>query len=304
MRLSVIIPAFEESEQMILRAVNSVKNQLAYDPEEVEIIIALDMPKRVLTIPGALTVSTDKNTGAGLARQRGVDAACGEYVMFLDADDIYYNALALNLIYSVIDSEHPDLIRFPILEERSDGNGYVQHGQDMTWVFSKVWRRQFLIDNNIRFGEYRVHEDSYFCRIFEMHRPKIIDHGDMIYLWANNPMSTVRNNDGIYWQLSFPVYIDVIYTLATKKGEMGISNVHDHIYNFAYCYALISRMDEEHAQASIDKLKEYLDAEDLKLLSISETGIANELKAVESLPNIPLRLPRFGYKEFLKKLER
>lgn len=302
-RLSIIIPTYRESIHIIDRAIKSVKVQRHKNGIVTEIIISRDDPNDEICCygDGIDFVNTSVNTGAGLARQRGIDAAHGEYIMFLDADDILYNALAFDLIFKCIEDCHPDIIKFPILEEDENG-GFIPHGHDSTWCFSKVFRRQFLIDNNIRFADYRVHEDSYFVRLAELYDPKIVEMGDMIYLWSHNPESTVRRNSGNYWQESFPVYIDVISTIVNKKGEMGKDTTHDRIYNMAYCYATISRMDEEYEKASVAKLAEYLDSKDLALFSLVEAEVVNCLRSVESLPNLPLRLTNYGFHEFLRKV--
>ena len=300
MKLSVVIPVYHEPEKTILRAVNSIKQQNHYRHEDVEIIVALDEPERTLAIEGVKVVPTAANTGPGMARQRGEEAASGDYVSFLDADDIWYNLLALDMIVRDMENE-PDYIKFPILEEQE--NGVVPLGLGASWCFSKVYRRGFLKEHGIAFvPEYRVHEDSYYVRLFEMYSPKTIEHGDMIYLWSNNPNSTVRTNDGVYWQASFPTYLDVIYRLAAHKGEIGLDNKDDYVYNFCFAYANISRMDDENADRSIKQLQKYVDAQDVAMLRLFMGDIAQHLRNIESIRNIPVIIPKFSFEEFIKKV--
>lgn len=303
MKLSVIIPVYQEPVWMIKRAVRSVKAQYAYTPEDVEILLCSDSPGRDdLDLDGCTVIDTVENTGPGLARQRGIDAASGDYILFLDADDIFYNLLAFGLIFADMGRDPvPDIVRFPILEEREDGT-YAAHGQDSTWCFSKAFRRGFLTEHSVRFAQYRAHEDAYFVRLAELYHPNIIEHGDMICLWTNNPASTVRRENGIYWQTSFPDYIDVIYRIIAKKGELGADNTQDHIYNICYCYAIISRMYEEHEGPAIEALKRYVDASDIVLFQALHKKCASVLREIETLPNLPVRLCRYSFQAFLEKL--
>ncbi len=89
--LSVIIPAFQ-AERTIERAVNSA---LAIPCDAVEIVVVNDgSTDRTAPILEALAsqdqrvvVISQENKGRSAARNRGVRAAAGEWIMFLDSDD-------------------------------------------------------------------------------------------------------------------------------------------------------------------------------------------------------------------------
>jgi glycosyltransferase involved in cell wall biosynthesis len=91
--ISVIIPTFNR-EKYITETIESVHQQ-DYDGE-VEIIVVDDgstdgtvsvLKKLQSTIP-SLKVITTKNSGVSAARNRGVLAAKGDYIQFLDSDDL------------------------------------------------------------------------------------------------------------------------------------------------------------------------------------------------------------------------
>lgn len=88
--ISVIIPAYN-CEETLARAVDSV---LAQDYEPVEIIVvddgSTDGTAEVARGFGeAVRLIVQENAGPGVARNRGVEAARGEFIAFLDADDEY-----------------------------------------------------------------------------------------------------------------------------------------------------------------------------------------------------------------------
>lgn len=305
MLASIIIPVFRESEEVITRAVDSVKNQVGFNSEDFEIILSMDDPERDLTIDGCSTVICTKNAGPGVARQRGIDTSCGDWVTFLDADDIFYNLLGLNYFrYAIRENPEADIIKFPFLEEHENLSATLIE-QNVTWCFAKFFRRGFLDAHKVRFDPfYRVHEDSYFCRLCELYEPHTVEFTDPFYLWHFNENSTVRANDGIYWQTSFPVYIDVIYRIAKLRSKAGKGGtIRENIYNFSYCYVNISRMDPEHAEPAIDTIRSCLEPADIAALELFPQDIACCLKDIEAMANTPVKLPRFTVNQFFEILK-
>jgi glycosyltransferase involved in cell wall biosynthesis len=89
--ISVIIPAYN-AEDTILATVNSVQQQTFSD---LEIIVindgsrdkTLDVVKGI--VDTRLKVFSYKNAGAAVARNRGLAHATGEFIAFIDADDLW-----------------------------------------------------------------------------------------------------------------------------------------------------------------------------------------------------------------------
>jgi glycosyltransferase involved in cell wall biosynthesis len=98
---SIIIPMYNR-ERFIARAINSCLKQ---DFENFEIIVvddgstdgSVDVVKGY-TDPRIKLICHDVNRGVGPARNTGVDAATGEWVVFLDSDDELLSG-SLNIIY-------------------------------------------------------------------------------------------------------------------------------------------------------------------------------------------------------------
>ncbi len=90
--VSTIIPVFNRPE-MIVNAVNSVLSQ---DYRPIEIIViddgSTDDTSKVLKAMDSqyseLTVLTQKNSGPGVARELGRQQASGEFLQYLDSDDV------------------------------------------------------------------------------------------------------------------------------------------------------------------------------------------------------------------------
>lgn len=89
-KVSVIIPVYNRS-ILIGRAVNSV---LAQDFKDYEIIVVDDgstddTPKILSTYKDKIKIITQKNRGVSAARNKGVSISSGQYIAFLDSDDMW-----------------------------------------------------------------------------------------------------------------------------------------------------------------------------------------------------------------------
>ncbi|MCL2015639.1 MAG: glycosyltransferase [Defluviitaleaceae bacterium] len=111
-KISVIIPIFNV-EQHIKKVAESLKQQYFTG---LEIILVDDgsTDKSIETATKILhgldvTVLTQKNTGPGGARNNGIKAANGEYLMFIDSDDFILDNALSNIIH-LIKTQNPDII--------------------------------------------------------------------------------------------------------------------------------------------------------------------------------------------------
>ena len=85
MKLSIIIPAYN-AEPFIHELLDCLKPQLN---DDVEVIIVDDGSKEPLKVSGEhIRLIRKENGGVSSARNRGMDESTGEYLSFIDADDI------------------------------------------------------------------------------------------------------------------------------------------------------------------------------------------------------------------------
>lgn len=249
--LSIIIPEYKPDLERYVNNLNSIAAQLNVDFNQFYVIIVNDCDGQPLAeqfyqqFPrlSFLLFNRPENGGPGLARQSGIDIAPSEYVMFMDADDRLYSPMILSQLLhemghqlSVPVENKWDVLLTNWLEEaltpesKKDGvilpnrYGYVPHNNDGTWMHGKVYRRQFLIDENIRFNELRVHEDRRVNMIaFALGRTAVLNTKEYSYLWTYNPNSIVRRDNAAYSYNSMDVAIDAAnqaYSeLLTDHGE-------------------------------------------------------------------------------------
>lgn len=110
-RFSVIIPVYNRG-KMVTEAIESVLSQGFSD---YELIVVDDgstdeTPKMLERYRDAAQIITQKNSGPEAARNRGADAAKGEYLVFLDSDDLLM-PWALGVYDTIVSAmAHPALI--------------------------------------------------------------------------------------------------------------------------------------------------------------------------------------------------
>jgi glycosyltransferase involved in cell wall biosynthesis len=90
--ISVVIPVFNRPDT-VARAIGSVQAQRGLGAKDIEIILVDDgsVPPLRVTVADARTkiVRCERNMGAAAARNLGVRAAKGDYLAFLDSDDVW-----------------------------------------------------------------------------------------------------------------------------------------------------------------------------------------------------------------------
>ena len=141
-----------------------------------------------------------ENHGPGYARRYGIEHTSCPYIMFADADDSYMGGFTFKEFYKQIEISKENVLFSGFIEEHDDN--YIPHYGDTVWVFGKIYRRQFLIDNNITFTDLRANEDTCFNRkilIYYMNENKTIPFMDAFtYLWHVRSNSITRINHGQY----------------------------------------------------------------------------------------------------------
>lgn len=200
-KISVILPVFNE-EKYIKDAVSSVLNQ-SFDDFELIVVndgstdSTLDIIESV--DDNRIRLISQTNMGPGASRNAALKIASGDYVMFIDGDDIYCPD-ALKTAYGEITSKNTDISIFQII--KYDGEKYSQNSwfnldnfpeEFESRVFSphecrdflfdisvsacqKIFKRSFLDKINARFPEGIYFEDMpfFFYTFLKSQRVSII----------------------------------------------------------------------------------------------------------------------------------
>lgn len=219
-KVSIIIPVYN-TKLYLQRCLDSIFSQSYANFE----ILAVndgshDGSRRVLERnaqhDSRLRILDQDNQGQGVARNRALDQAKGEFVLFVDADD-FIEPLTLELTVARALEDSSDFVHFDWklasrLRHRPKAYNYfnirniwsrrVLSGAECDelmdtvsfFTVTSLYRKTFLDENNIRFGEGYIYEDNPFyvlaankaSRISLLHSP--------LYVVQPNPASTTQRD--------------------------------------------------------------------------------------------------------------
>ena len=234
---SIIIAAYNV-ETYIEEAIESVLNQ---EYENYEIIIVDDCSKdetrnkiRKYTNEKIQIYTTKENTGtAGGARNVGLDHAKGEYILFLDGDDILYDTKVLTKIKQVMDQDHYDMAFFGYQDLGNSNKLRLYNEENSTKkariicdisfsVSAKCWSNRFIQENHMRFKEGMYYEDEVFCTLGNILANKTVCGGFPIFYYRRNRDGSVMSTPSIKkcsdWYRMLAELVDMV-ALTPKEYE-------------------------------------------------------------------------------------
>ncbi|MBR6109440.1 MAG: glycosyltransferase family 2 protein [Clostridia bacterium] len=174
---SIIIPVYN-TEKELERCVRSVTNQTF---RNLEIILVDDGSRdNSEAICDALAAEDErikvihqKNSGCSEARNSGIRAANGEYLLFLDSDDMWDETDAMERLCQIIEEKPVDVICFGVKIYEDDGifvkaripeepkkedntkeevlRGLIYSNQYFSASYVKALKREFFFDNELFF---------------------------------------------------------------------------------------------------------------------------------------------------------
>lgn len=212
MFLSMIIPVYN-TETYLAECLDSCLSQdLPQDDYEIICINdgsrdgSLDILRSYEARYPNVIVIDQPNGGVSAARNAGLDAAQGEFVWFIDADDLIRSQV-LKLLMSALEAHGCDRLTFNNLylfdetlsaqEKQKLADGTLQpngtHGDGVIW--SSLYRRSLLTEHHVRYREGVAYgEDLLFMYEWNLipHQKAAIP--DLIYLQRKHGGSAVSNS--------------------------------------------------------------------------------------------------------------
>ena len=214
LRFSVIMCVYN-LEKIVNTAIESVLNQTY---KNYELIIVNDGSKddtiKILKkfekkANGKIKIiDNSKNIGLSSSRNIAIEEAKGEYILHLDGDDTFYDKYTLQKIDETIGDKKIDICYFGVQYVGGGNKLYLPNAENSTKkarivcdmhfaVSSKVWRREFLKENNIVFIEDMYYEDMVYS-IKAVIKAKELSFGSFpIYVYYRNREGSIMSTANI-----------------------------------------------------------------------------------------------------------
>lgn len=228
MKLQILIPQYKETDRVVRPLLDSIATQQGIDFSEVGVIICNDgtdihLSKALLdSYEFHIEYWQNEHKGVSGTRNALLDLATADYVMFCDADDMFVSNCGIYQIFIDIDNGF-DALNSVFIEEvfSNDKFVYIMHNDDSTFVHGKVYRRQYLIDNNIRWNDdLTIHEDSFFNVIALNLTDKVRMCKTPFYLWKYRKESVCRH-DPKYMLKTYDKFLDSNEALVDNLIQRG-----------------------------------------------------------------------------------
>lgn len=291
--VNVIIPVYN-TEKYLAKCVDSIRSQTY---KNIKILLVDDgstdscvqICRKYVQSDNRIKLIQQVHEGASCARNKGIEASEGEYVMFVDADDFLPDHSVIKNMVNAAEKTGSDIIcgnYVRLMDSRlieANRHGYDEQtditkrnfrfhgffsGGILSYVWCKLYRKQFLNDNQIRFADYRYAEDKLFnfqCYI-----------SGAVYGFTNKNVYVYRKNpDSISWKYredSCTNWMQIIKNLDKQLKKRGLRRQYQDLEAYTLFFAMFfdSKMryefDGKKLSAVKGILKEYMNYPESKAL--------------------------------------
>ena len=257
-KVSVIIPVYNV-EEYLRECLDSVVNQTL---KEIEIICvddgstdkSLEILKEYAKKDNRITVISQENLHAGVARNAGLAVAKGEYLSFLDSDD-FFELNMLEETYKKAKADDADIIMFNAYlfndVEKKDievswtlradwVNSYqvfnYKNIPDLVfrlsncWVWNRLYKSSFINKYRLNFQSLRCANDTYFSCISQVLAKKIIILDIRLVHYRTNRENSHNTTSSSVRQRSPQDLLNCFITIYKKLKEIKVFNTIEKSY--------------------------------------------------------------------------
>lgn len=222
MKISLITCVYN-TEKYLRRCLESIRKQRYHD---FEVIIindgSTDNSQKIINeyveIDSRFRSIEQVNLGQAIARNKGISEAKGEYIVFVDSDDevkdTYLSSLSKAIEYNLdlgfsrytrVFDDKPNILEkkyryivgmdVPITNTEKNPEVLVRIPNSPC---AKIFKKQFIIDNNIHFYPNKIHDDFLFTMSILLCNPSLVSIDDDSYIYhvhSNSIMTGKRDRE-------------------------------------------------------------------------------------------------------------
>lgn len=203
-KIDIIIPAYN-AHNTLNKTLTSIALQSMV--EDIRVILIddcsdkdyKDIVKNFSDKLDILLIRNEQNKGCGVTRNIGLDNVDAEFIMFVDADDRFYDSNSVEHLYNAINEESNINAVYASFNEIDKENKVFRTANPMhwTWIFSAIFRTSFINKFPIRFADASSGEDCGFNKkikmLSKMEEVKFIE--DICYLWTDDNENRINAKD-------------------------------------------------------------------------------------------------------------
>lgn len=302
-KVSIIIPIYN-TEKYIKKCLDSV---IAQTLEDIEIICvndgstdsSLSILEQYSQKDPRITIINKTNSGYGHSMNLGIDSSTGEYIGIVEADD-FVNPEMFEELYRLASENQADMVKsdfYYYLDKRSRKAGKIAKNKCfkvfnikddntilkmMPSIWSAIYKREFLKENNIRFLETAgaSYQDTSFAFKTLASAGRIVFTDRAYYNYRqDNESSSVQSKGKVYaicdeWE-EITKYVNERPEIKKEINDIKLSTQFN-----AYRWNTM-RIDEKYRDEFIEKysktFKEYYNNEEIKQ-GFFKKASKNELK--------------------------
>ncbi|MBQ6624129.1 MAG: glycosyltransferase [Mogibacterium sp.] len=286
LKVSVILPVYNV-EPYIGKCIESLRSQTL---KELEFIFVDDKStdKSISIVEDAAKEDSririlynDENIGPGPSRNRGIEAARGEYLSFVDPDD-YLDENYYEVLYNLATEKNADVVKAHVsavdkdgrtIEGWLDGNKVFKKNAELSKPlfiyirhehFSQLFRTSFVNDYpKLRYADTRAGEDSVFLLATTLKNPSIYlcDDTEYYHLIRTDSLEGCISLESCYEGLKAlenRIELFKLYSYPEPYEEYLWSTINYYISRFLKYD--ISQKDEQKKISTRKQYKEKLDA--------------------------------------------
>ena len=260
MKISVIVPSYN-SENFISETLDCLLSQSLKD---IQIIVvndgSTDNTGKIIEAYAQKHANIlpvfQENAGVSAARNNGIDHAEGEYILFLDSDDLLGKD-ALEQMCNALDESQADIALCrvesfglssaanPIVDSLVKEKNIDCYDKRLLWNFlvsNKCYRAKTLKESKVRFLEMKYSEDGAFFMHFVLTaKPKITGVENAVFKYRRHSLS-VTHKVNVPLLQDFSKSMDMIYICAEDTFNGSAEEREDYLQEilFKYYSALIN----------------------------------------------------------------
>ncbi len=313
-KLSIVIPIYNV-EKYLSKCIESCLNQ-DFPRDEYEIICVNDgstdkskaIAEEFVESHSNVRLINQRNKGLSAARNTGLKEAKGEYIWFVDSDDrIETNCFVdliqraneenLDVLCFCLNLEYPDgkVAKYIVVHEDSgkvyDGKDFINRVDMPPAAWSAIYRKTFLLMNNLRFYEGILHEDQEFTPRAYCLATKIGYIDIPLYYYNQREGSIMKSNRNIKRCQDLLKVADSLYAFTIQNLEEGTAAYNIMMRKVYFCLSQSLAFYTKEAMS----LKEY---KSKPYFPIKLALLSGSMKRKAMLINFSLRLYLMTYKVF------